>query len=77
MSDMQISVRFRRESGVYRIINALCKIFINFLFNKISGNNFFFFCLFCHLVIFHNFLLVSNPLPLFFVISPYDSINTA
>ena len=35
MSDMKISVWFRREPGAHMIIHPLCKIFIYFQFNKI------------------------------------------
>ena len=35
MSDMQISIRFRRKPGVHRLIYALSQILINYLFNKI------------------------------------------
>ena len=35
MSDMQISVRLRRESCADMIVHALCKVFVYFLFNKI------------------------------------------
>ena len=42
MSDVQIAVRFRRKTGTNRLILTFCKIFINNLFNKISGNYLFF-----------------------------------
>ena len=41
MSDMKIPVGLRREPGTYLRINALCKILIYFLLDKISGNHFF------------------------------------
>ena len=41
MADMQISVRFGREAGMYGVINTLCQVFIDFHFDKVSGNDFF------------------------------------
>lgn len=35
MSDVQISVRLRRETGAHMIVNAFCKVFVYFLFNEI------------------------------------------
>ena len=43
MSDMQISIRFRWESGLNVIINALCQILIYLLLDKVFRNNLFFF----------------------------------
>ena len=42
MSDMEVSIRLRWEAGVYGIINTLCKVFINDVFNKIFRNGFVF-----------------------------------
>ena len=51
MSDMQISVWFRWESGVNCVIYTLCKVLIYNLFNKILGNDFFFLTFCFHILI--------------------------
>ena len=42
MTDMEISVRFRWETGVYGIINTFGQILVNDVLNKIFGNCCFF-----------------------------------
>ena len=44
MSDVQITIRLRRESGLYMIIYAFSQIFLYLLLNKIPGNRVPFFC---------------------------------
>ena len=39
MSNMKISIRLRRETGLYMIINTLCQILINLLLDKIFRDN--------------------------------------
>ena len=48
MSDVQVAVWLRRETGVYGFVDALCQIFIYHLFYKVFADYFGF----------HNFLLV-------------------
>ena len=43
MSDVQVAVGLRRETGADMVINALCQVFVNGLLDKISGYHFFFF----------------------------------
>ena len=43
MSDMQVTVRLRRETGLNVIVNTLRQIFIDLLLNKVLGNNIFLF----------------------------------
>ena len=42
MSDMEVPVRFRWETGVYGIINTFGQILVNDVLNKIFGNSFVF-----------------------------------
>ena len=42
MSDMQVSVRFRRETGADCLVFSLCQVLFYNLFNKVLGNYFFF-----------------------------------
>ena len=41
MPDMKISVGLRRKSCTNLVVLAFRKILINYIFNKISGNDFF------------------------------------
>ena len=37
MSDMEVSIWFRREPGAHVMINSFCQVFVNFHFYKIPG----------------------------------------
>ena len=50
MSDVEITVWFRRKSGMNRVIYTLCQILVYFDFNKVLGNNFLFFNLVFHIL---------------------------
>ena len=43
MSDMQVAVRLRRETGLDMIINTLSQILVDLLLDKVLGNNIFLF----------------------------------
>ena len=38
MSDVQVSVRLRRETGMHRVIHALFQVLINQLLDEIAGS---------------------------------------
>src|SRR5699024_7388722 len=41
MSDVEIPVRLRRESGAHIVVHSLSEIFVDLLLNKILRNHFF------------------------------------
>ena len=62
MSDVQISVGFRRKTGMHGIINAFCKVFIDLCLYKILGNDF---------ILHHLFLLGFKTVFYHSILSPY------
>ena len=44
MSDMQISIGFRWETGLYVVVHAFRQILVNLLLYKMLGNRVLLFC---------------------------------
>ena len=54
MSDVQITVWLRRETGLDMVINALCQVLVNLLFNEIPGDYLLFLSFHYGILVCHN-----------------------